>query len=414
MRKFPWTVADLFSGAGGMSMGFHSHADFEVIGAVDAQVGKPSSKRGSLACNQTYEANMGFAPHEADLRNVEGSHLESLFDPRLGGRGLDVLLACPPCTGFSRANPQNHLNDDHRNNLVRRVPLWVKALRPKVVIMENARELISGNFAHHYEFLTNELVELGYRVHGTVHMLTEFGLPQKRERALVIAVKEELPLYTLGGLWRGFEVRPESVSVRAAISCFPMVACGKTCSSDSMHVSPQIKRNSTRRRMELMPSDGGSWVDLKDHPEADLVLTPAMKRYVDQGKFGSHPDVYGRLWWDRPAVTIKRECAHMGNGRYSHPEQNRLLTVREMATLQGFPLPYRFVSPSLANMYRHIGDAVPPIISYQLAWLVRWIFSGEKPRIQEVVLPNSHFTAEAIRPCQAPIEQPTFLPGQAT
>ena len=98
------------------------------------------------------------------------------------------------------------------------------------------------------------------------------------------------------------------------------------------------------------------------------LLTPAMARRVARGDLGSHPDIYGRLWWDRPAVTIKRECGHVGNGRYAHPEQDRLCTVREMALLQGFPRDYPFTG-SLANMYRHIGDAVPPLISYQLAAL---------------------------------------------
>ena len=66
-----------------------------------------------------------------------------------------------------------------------------------------------------------------------------------------------------------------------------------------------------------------------------------MARRVARGDLGSHPDIYGRLWWDRPAVTIKRECSHIGNGRYAHPEQDRLCTVREMALLQGFPRDYR-------------------------------------------------------------------------
>ena len=77
-----------------------------------------------------------------------------------------------------------------------------------------------------------------------------------------------------------------------------------------------------------------------------------MARRAARGDFGSHPDIYGRLHWDRPAVTIKRECGHIGNGRYAHPEQDRLCTVREMSILQGFPRDYRLTG-SLANMYRH-------------------------------------------------------------
>ena len=164
-----------------------------------------------------------------------------------------------------------------------------------------------------------------------------------------------------------------------------------------MHVSPKLLTPTTRRRLALLPHNGGSWVDLKDHPEAGEVLTPAMKRYVEQRKFGSHPDVYGRLWWDKPAVTIKRECAHVGNGRYSHPAQDRLLTVREMSILQGFPRSYQFVSSSLSNMYRHIGDAVPPLISYQLAATANWMLGGARPEREDLILSGTHLRPEHIQ-----------------
>lgn len=81
---------------------------------------------------------------------------------------------------------------------------------------------------------------------------------------------------------------------------------------------------------------------------------------------GSFPDVYGRLWWDQPARTVTRECAHPGNGRYLHPEQHRMLTIREMAIIQGFPPDYEFIGPINAR-YNQIGDAVPPLVSRRIA-----------------------------------------------
>ena len=123
-----------------------------------------------------------------------------------------------------------------------------------------------------------------------------------------------------------------------------------------------------------------------------------MKSRIAKRDFGSHPDVYGRLAWDRPSVTIKRECAHVGNGRYSHPEQARLLTVREMAQLQGFPKDFVFISHSIANRYRHIGDAVPPLISYQLSALVAWMKTGIRPTPSDWILPNTSMSIDDIRP----------------
>jgi DNA (cytosine-5)-methyltransferase 1 len=126
-----------------------------------------------------------------------------------------------------------------------------------------------------------------------------------------------------------------------------------------------------------------------------------MQRRAAAGNLGSHPDVYGRLWWDRPAVTIKRECGHIGNGRYAHPEQDRLCTVREMSILQGFPNDYRFAG-SLSNMYRHIGDAVPPLISYQLAAACRWMLTGERPDPAELILPGGRLSAADLEAIPVP------------
>lgn len=133
------TVVDLFSGAGGASAGFHAHPGFTIMGAADAQVGKPSTPRGSLACNSTYAANTGILPVVADLATVTPDNLAALMGLR---RPPTVLISCPPCTGFSRTLADNHLRDDPRNHLVRRTGLFVREWMPKVLLMENARELV--------------------------------------------------------------------------------------------------------------------------------------------------------------------------------------------------------------------------------------------------------------------------------
>jgi DNA (cytosine-5)-methyltransferase 1 len=260
---------------------------------------------------------------------------------------------------------------------------------PEFVFLENARELIGGNHGHHYRNLVERLEALGYAVVGRVHLLTKFGLPQIRERALVIASRVG-PVRTLEDLWHGYKIARSATTVRHAIGALNSVsvAAGETCAKDAMHQSPAFATEVVRRRMEAIPRNGGSWCDLVRHPSAEELLIASMKDRLARNDFGSHPDVYGRLHWDRPCVTIKRECSHVGNGRYAHPEQTRLLTVREMAILQGFPDTYVFPASSLVNRYRHIGDAVPPLISYQLSALVNWMKSGERPAIEDWVLPN--------------------------
>jgi DNA (cytosine-5)-methyltransferase 1 len=399
MQKYlnnKWTVIDLFSGAGGMSYGFHAHPDFEVVAAVDAQIAKPSSSKGSLKCNLSYQENIGIEPINADLRLLEPKVLRNIIASDLANKTPTILIACPPCTGFSRTLPNNHLLDDARNSLVTRCGLFVEEFKPKIFLMENARELIVGKFCHHYKKLQEKLVQLGYKVHAEVHLLNKFGLPQRRERAFIIAVQKDLQLRTLDELWDGFTVNLEATHVRRAISNLPPVDAGKAHRDDALHFAPNFSSETNLRRLQLIPKNGGSWRDIKDYPEAKEVLTPAMLRYIAQGKFGSHPDVYGRLCWDKPAVTIKRECSHIGNGRYAHPEQNRLCTIREMSILQGFPKDYKFIAPGISNIYRQIGDAVPPLISYQLAKLCEWILNNDKPSIDSIILPNTHLISEDI------------------
>lgn len=390
-----WTVLDLFSGGGGMSFGFHAHPAFEVVGAVDAENGKPSSPKGSLGCNATYALNMGIEPLALDLSAVERDDIATVARRTLGFRPLDVLSACPPCTGFSRANPKNHVEDDARNSLVARTARWIAALRPRVVVMENARELLSGRFAHHHASLM-QAISSDYTVHSAVHMLSDFGLPQKRERALIIAVRRPLALRTLEDLWAGWSVAPEALTVHHAIAHLPAVAAGTAHAEDRFHVSPAMTEPLVDR-LRATPHSGGSWRDLLEHPDADELLTPAMKRSAAAGKLGSHPDVYGRMAWDQRAATIKRECGHVGNGRYAHPEQDRLCTVRELGLLNGFPGDYQFGGQSVSNMYRHIGDAVPPLISHQLAWVAAWILSGERPSLKRCILPGTSLRAADLR-----------------
>jgi DNA (cytosine-5)-methyltransferase 1 len=388
------SVVDLFSGAGGMSCGFQRHSDFAVAGAVDAQLGKPSSSPGSLGCNASYAASIGVQPVSADLASSDPAEVCQALG--LAGQPPTVLAACPPCTGFSRTMAGNHLRDDQRNGLVEKVGEYAALLRPDIVLVENARELVMGRFAGHLRGLAGRLTRLGYAVTASTHFLSDFGLPQRRERAIVIAVRRPLPVRDLAALWAGWRIDAKATHVRRAIWDLSPVAAGQMHPGDPLQVAPAFRSAINARRLAAIPHDGGSWAALRDHQDSTVLLTPAMSRRAARGDFGSHPDIYGRLHWDRPAVTIKRECGHIGNGRYAHPEQDRLCTVREMSILQGFPRDY-LLSGSLANMYRHIGDAVPPLISYQLAGLCRWILTGERPAAEELILPGCHLTPDDVQ-----------------
>lgn len=377
-----------------MSYGFHAHPSFRVVGAADAQLGKPSSRRGSLGCNSTYAMNIGVTPVVADLSAISPKRLRAALD--ITG-DVDVLSACPPCTGFSRTNSQNHLVDDARNGLVPRVAAFVDEFHPSVLVMENARELLVGNFQRHFALLRRRLERLGYTVAADVHVLTRFGLPQVRERALVIAARDGVQVRSLEQLWHGYRVTGDALTVKRAIGALPSQRAGQSDPDDAAHVSPRFVTAHALERIEAIPADGGSWRDLITGGRSTAkYLTPAMLKLIAARKLGNHPDVYGRMAWNRPAPTIKRECGHVGNGRYAHPVDDRLCTLRELAILNGFPSTYAFGGSSLANRYRHVGDAVPPLISHQIAWAVHWSLTGRRPAMTDIVLPDTSLRPQDI------------------
>lgn len=392
-----WTVVDLFSGAGGASYGFKANSNFRIIGAADAEIGKPSTGTGAIDCNATYLANIGVTPVLTDLGTTPPAELSRALNVE---SGVDVLIACPPCTGFTRAIADNHLRDDPRNSLVARVADYAAEFNPQIVFMENARELLRGRFGHHFERLRLSLESLGYRVRGDVHMLTRFGLPQQRERSLILAVRDGLDPLGMEELWEGFAVDEKATHVRRAIWDLPPIESGRAHPDDAAHTST-LSEGHSLQRIRATPRNGGSWADLLGDPETETFLIPAMWRAVERGRLNSFCDVYGRMAWDRPAPTIKRECTHVGNGRYAHPEQDRLCTVREMAILQGFPRSYAFPVASRKNAYRNIGDAVPPLISYQVSRLVEWILTGRRPSMEELILPGAHLSRSDILPERA-------------
>jgi DNA (cytosine-5)-methyltransferase 1 len=146
----------------------------------------------------------------------------------------------------------------------------------------------------------------------------------------------------------------EFVTVRHAIGDLPPLAAGGQDPVDPMHVTSK-HRPETVRLLRMIPKDGGSRRALPPG------VGPACLQAVDGFR-----DVYGRLWWNKPAVAITARCRTPSCGRYSHPEQDRGLSVREAGLLQGFPRDYFFEGP-FDDKFKQIGNAVSPIFSRALA-----------------------------------------------
>jgi len=387
----PWSVVDFFSCGGGTSAGFARRPEFRITAAVDLELAKPSGGAGASDCNATYHANHAIVPMNRDMISLRPEEFAAAAG--LSPGQLTVMISCAPCTHLSRANPANHLTDRPENTLIGRSGEFAAYLRPEIFLMENARELIMGNYRHHHAALVKVLEDAGYHVRSEIHFLDRFGLPQMRERALIVASRIG-EARTLVDLWQGWAVRPEATTVRTALRRL----------AEWKHDDPDDPEGdaypgmgaAVLSRLAATPHDGGGWVDVARNPKTRSLLTKDCLRRWGAKELGSHPDVYGRMALDRPAPTIKRECGHAGNGRYAHPTADRLLTVREMAALQGFPFDYRFPARAITNRYRHIGDAVPPIIAYQMAALVKWMKTGHRPEPADFVMPRTALRLEDV------------------
>ncbi len=354
------TAIDLFCGAGGLSEGFR-HAGFHVLAGQDFD-----ATAGATFAATHHEAK--FIP--GPIQEVTASQLLRTTGLKRGD--VDVLIGGPPCQGYSVYNHQRGA-DDPRAGLFREYLRIVDGLRPKWLVMENVTGITSISGGAIVREIERGMDKLGYRVRMKVLKAEEFGVPQERRRIFFIATRTDHPILfpspTHGpGL-------AEFVTIWDAISDLPQVANGGTSSNPAYasapkneyqrmlrgrerqvtnHEAPHLARVNEERMKHIPP--GGSWRDL---PFA--LLPQGMRR----AKRSDHTKRYGRPRKTDLACTILTKCdVHWG--AYIHPVQNRAITVREAARLQSFPDSFVFQG-SRTDQYKQVGNAVPPLLGYQVA-----------------------------------------------
>jgi DNA (cytosine-5)-methyltransferase 1 len=216
--------------------------------------------------------------------------------------------------------------------------------------MENVPELLKSQ---EYVAFNDRVSELGYSVRQDVLLAADFGVPQLRRRAIVIGSRVGSPA------WPEPTHSPDRyVTVRQALRGLPLEPDGRRWHRPRPNIRP-----SSIERYKAVP-EGGNRFDLaKKRPD---LLPPCWRR-----KRTGTTDVFGRLWWDRPAFTIRTEFYKPEKGRYLHPEAHRPITVREAALLQSFPRrhakpPTGFIFPEdlpMTAVAKGIGNAVPPALA---------------------------------------------------
>jgi len=379
-----YRLIDLFCGAGGMSLGFS-----EVFG----QPFKPVwANDFNQFCGDTYNENFG---HHC----VVGDIVEILEQGKIEIPKADVVIGGPPCQGFSLLN-KNRENDP-RKELWRPYLEVVERCGAEIFVMENVPQLL-GTFEH------GEIVEaaraLGFQVWHDKLNAADYGVPQTRIRAFIIGCKFADPSLlfpprkthfnpngngkqlTIPFNKEKYLAKPARwKTVRNTIADLPLPE-----GTEIRNVDPPLDlhfgRNPTelsRKRYRAIPHEGMNRFDLQRiAPE----LTP--KCWIRKKTGGT--DLFGRLWWDKPSVTIRTEFFKPEKGRYLHPEQHRPITHREAARFQSFPDNFKFLGSKI-EIAKQIGNAVPPLLAARVADVVRllldqkygqWTFFQKKNEVK--------------------------------
>lgn len=326
MNAWP-TAIDLFAGAGGLSVGLRS-ARFQLIGAVEND---------PLAV-ESYKANfprVHIWPN--DIRGLSAREVMCQLDISEGDLGL--LAGCPPCQGFSTIRTRRGRTvRDTRNALIDDYIRFVKALRPRALIMEN----VPGVAAYErFKNARRDLSRLGYKTSWSIFNAADFGVPQRRKRLILVGTNQGVQEIELQ---LGYEPI-ETLTVREAIGSLPLPGL----SGDPLHDLVERRSSRVQSIIQRIPVDGGSRSAL----EGDQLAC--------HHRNNGFKDVYGRMAWDEVAPTITGGCVNPSKGRFLHPEQNRAITVREALILQGFPSSYQLsMRRGKYAAAQLVGNAIPP------------------------------------------------------
>lgn len=335
-----FSAMDLFAGSGGLTVGLKK-AGFRVIGAVELC---------PLAA-ETYRRNHR-KPHLWNKSISDVSTDEVMRQLGIQKGELDLLAGCPPCQGFSNLRTMNgKLSvEDPRNDLIFEFQRFIVDLLPKAVMMENVPGLSKD--ARLAKFV-KKLKSLGYWVEHKVLDVALYGVPQRRRRTVLLAARGRAVTWP--------EPAKELVTVRAAIGDLPKPGH----LGDPLHDLQRKHSDKVKALIKKIPRNGGSRSDLGQDEQL-----PCHRR--TNGFF----DVYGRMAWDDMAPTITSGCINPSKGRFLHPSQNRAITLREAALLQGFPPKYRFsTKKGMEGVAEMIGNALPPEFAKRHAATIRRLLS---------------------------------------
>jgi len=389
MSKNVLNTIDLFSGCGGMSLGF-KWAGFNTLLASDIDEN----------CKKTFNANFGETPFICgDLSGFQKEDFENHIT-----KDVDVIIGGPPCQGFSLANKRrNKVLEDPRNNLFFEFVKTINWYNPKAFVMENVKGLLSMNSGQVIKQIVSEFEnagKFGYHVKYQVLKASDFGVPQSRERVIVLGFRKDLEVTP------EFPIKKytEAITVNQAISDLPIIKACEGTEKQEYHSEPQnkyqefIRRNSfkvynhiamrhTKRLIDRFKAikNGKGLLDVWETHGAMQRGNPTKKSTI---KFSQNNQ---RLHGDKPAPTI----AASFQSNFIHPQMDRNFTAREGARLQSFPDSFIFKGMRTKmswekglSQYQQIGNAVPPLLAYEIGLKVKSLL--EKGNVKNVNEKNQY------------------------
>jgi len=321
------TCIDLFCGAGGLTHGLQREG-IDVVAGVDVEE----------SCRHPFEFNNSARFINADISEVSGEQLNALY----GQSEIKILAGCAPCQPFSTYSHRYDVLSSPRWGLLYEFDRLVGETHPEIVTMENVPTLAKHSV---FDDFCASLISQGYQVHHKVVHCAKYGLPQTRRRMVLLASR-------LGPIEIVAPDSDKRKTVRDAIGGLPPITNGEVYHADPMHAASKLSRLNVERMRASRP--GGTWRDWPDH------LIAACHR-KETGR--TYQSVYARMEWDSPSPTLTTQFYGFGNGRFGHPDQERAISLREGAILQGFPNSYSFTldgsTIQTSALGRMIGNAVP-------------------------------------------------------
>ena len=410
MNKF--RVIDLFSGAGGLTFGFHyklENGKFQKRDNVEFVFSNEFSPQAVSAFKKNYGDDIHVI--EGDICDITNEKIAEYVK----GQEVDIIIGGPPCQSFSTVGQRRY---DDRAKLSNQYLRILEAVKPKMFLFENVKGILSireifyktdenGNTVyeeikkhrgeHKYirkepivdrygdrviDKLAEEFDRIGYSIKYQTMRATDFGVPQNRERVFIIGIRKDLNIEWEFPIGNG-----PTYSIEDAISDLPSVSEGETC--EVYDKAPQneyqkLMRDGSSKITEHFCGIYGDKIRTVIQNVAEGEGKNDFNKKVEEGLIdkkyyltSGYGNTYGRLERNKPSTTITNNLATPSALRCIHYEQNRALTPREGARIQSFPDWYQFEG-NRTDVARQIGNAVPPLLAIAFANKMIELFSKDK------------------------------------